>query len=83
MTFDTNKAYECPVCRGHNCEFDAAENTPVEGYFDGAHLPVTFFCNDCGKEYRVNFTLRVEAEAQAEAATFAGETANWATQKED
>lgn len=81
MTFDinTNKAYECPVCHGHNCEFDTAENIPVEGYFDGAHLPATFFCNDCGKGYQVNFTLMVEKSTAAVAVPFVVEVTHGAT----
>ena len=59
----TNKAYECPVCHGHNCEFGDAETYPTEGYLDGAHLPAVFICKDCGKEYKVDFRLRVETAA--------------------
>lgn len=81
MTFDTNtnKAYECPVCHGHNCEFDDAANHPTEGYFDGAHLPATFFCNDCKRSYRVDFTLKAEKSTPAGAMTFVVETTHGAT----
>lgn len=57
---NTNAAYRCPLCGGRNCEFDDADNTPAEGYFDGAHLQASFYCNDCGKPYTMTFTLRVE-----------------------
>lgn len=57
---NTNKAYECPICHGHNCEFEDAENFPTEGYFEGAHLRVTFVCLDCDKTYDVNFRLGME-----------------------
>ena len=60
---NTNKAYECPVCHGHNCEFGDAEEYPKEGYFDGAHLPAVFVCHDCEKEYKVNFRLVAETVA--------------------
>lgn len=81
MTFNTNtnKAYECPVCHRHNCEFDAAANHPSEGYFDGAHLPARFFCNDCGRAYTVDFTLRAEKSTPVGAATFVVETTHGAT----
>jgi hypothetical protein len=81
MTFDTNtnKAYECPICHGHNCEFDDAENHPSEGYFDGAHLPATFFCNDCGRAYTVAFTLRAEKSTPDGAVTFVVEVTHGAT----
>jgi hypothetical protein len=54
-----NKAYECPKCHGHNCEFVDANDEPDEGYFDGAHLKATFACLDCHCKYDVNFELKV------------------------
>lgn len=81
MTFDTNtnKAYECPICHGHNCEFDDAENSPTEGYFEGAHLRVTFVCLDCNKTYDVNFRLGMEESTPAGAVTFVVEVTHGAT----
>lgn len=51
--------YKCPVCGSHDCEFDDADNSPDEGYFDGAHLNARFYCNECGSSYDVTYTLKV------------------------
>lgn len=81
MTFDTNtnKAYECPVCHGHHCEFHDTEDMPDEGYFDGAHLRAGFYCLDCLQPYEVCFTLKAEKSTPAGAVTFVVETAHGAT----
>lgn len=31
-------AYVCPYCGGHNCGFEDADDSPLEGYFDGGTL---------------------------------------------
>ena len=59
---NTNAAYRCPICGGHNCEFEDADDTPEEGYFDGAHLKAQFFCRDCEKQYDVTFVLNVKKD---------------------
>ena len=66
---NTNAAYRCPRCGGHNCELVDAKDFPLEGYLEGAHLPAKFYCNDCKKEYDVNFVLGVDEGLGAEGAT--------------
>lgn len=56
---ENDPAYECPYCGGHNCEFQFADDTPIEGYFDGANLVGTWSCLDCEKNYNVTFQLNV------------------------
>ena len=58
---NTNAAYKCPYCGGHNCEFEDCQDPAVdgEGYFDGSQFHGTWFCHDCGKPYGVTFELKV------------------------
>ena len=34
----TDPAYVCPYCGGRNCGFEDADDSPLEGYFDGGTL---------------------------------------------
>ena len=34
----TDPAYVCPYCGGRNCSFEDADDSPLEGYFDGGTL---------------------------------------------
>ena len=67
-------AYQCPYCGSHDCEFDDAENSPNEGYFDGATFNAQFFCNECNKPYNVQFELKVkDVYPNEDADNFGGE----------
>jgi hypothetical protein len=56
----TDPAYVCPYCGGRNCEFDDADDSPLEGYFDGGTLTALFYCDDCDKFYNVDYELKVK-----------------------
>jgi len=53
-------AYVCPYCGSRNCVFDDADDSPLEGYFDGGILTALFYCNDCDKFYNVAYELNVK-----------------------
>lgn len=53
-------AYVCPYCGGRNCGFEDADDSPLEGYFDGGTLNAQFYCNDCDKFYNVAYELKVK-----------------------
>ena len=56
----TDPAYVCPYCGGRDCSFEDADDSPLEGYFDGGTLNAYFYCNDCDKFYNVAYELKVK-----------------------
>ena len=60
-------AYQCPYCGGHNCEFqDAQDPYHTDGYVDGCKFSGFWLCNDCEKEYEVEFELKVTGTKKTE-----------------
>lgn len=57
---ENDPAYTCPICGGHNCEFEDCEDPGVqEGYFDGSKFTATWWCADCQEAYAVTFKMNV------------------------
>ena len=57
---ENDPAYTCPICGGHNCEFEDCEDPGTqEGYFDGSKFTATWWCADCGEAYAVTFKMNV------------------------